>query len=74
MPEEPTLAHVATTLQFCLEQLQLCEEVVVKANRLVPLHYIQKASMETAIALSVLHESGIEPASLRAQPEGAVPA
>lgn len=32
MPEEPTLTHVATTLQFCVEQLELCNQVLLNAQ------------------------------------------
>lgn len=68
MPEEPTLTHVATTLQFCLEQLQLCEAVAKKNEQLIASEHIRDAQVATWKALDHLYWSGIEPA--RPQPEG----
>ena len=71
MPEEPTLTDVATTLQFCLEQLQLCEQVVAKDfDREIVANFIGRAGKSTSPALSYLRGSGIEPAPLRLEVKG----
>lgn len=62
MPEEPNLTHVATTLQFCLEQLQLCEKVAKEHNCLIISDRIEDAWQSTFTALDYLRVSeGINP-------------
>lgn len=73
-PEETTLVHVATTLQFCLEQLQLCEEVIENSERPLLIDYIAEATITVFTALNYLQATGIEPAPLPLEVAGAVPA
>lgn len=65
---EPTLAHVATTLQFCLEQLELCGQVVDKDLYLPPVaDFIEDARQATFAALSYLRVAGIVPAPIESE-------
>lgn len=79
MPEEPTLTDVATTLQFCIEQLELCNQVLFNAREMGgrnaifnALHFAKlgKFTLERSIRLQALEQAE----NLRAQAEGAVPA
>lgn len=78
MPEEPTLTHVATTLQFCLEQLQLCEDVLrnekflhARAKTGISLA-VEDAVIALAKGLWTLENAGFHPAPPRAQVEGVI--
>lgn len=73
-PEQPNLTHVATTLQFCAEQLQLCEQVVQKENLPEFLVALEEASYVIDRAMKYLRQQGIKPTPTPAEPEGAVPA
>lgn len=66
--EMSPLTQVATTLQFCLEQLQLCEQVTKDHSRLIVADYINDAWKAAFTALDYLRVTGIEPAC--PQPEG----
>lgn len=34
LEETPPLAHVTTTLQFCIEQMELCNKVLLEAREM----------------------------------------
>lgn len=70
MPEESNLTHVAMTLQFCAEQLQLCEQEIQKTYQLETLVLIEDASHAVDRALGHLARLGFTPVATK----GVVPA
>jgi hypothetical protein len=69
-PQPPTLEHVATTLQFCQEQLLLCEKVVCAHNRWIVADYIADAVKATSRSVEMLRETGHAPESLSLEVPG----
>lgn len=63
-PQAPTLEHVATTLQFCREQLLLCEKVARLHGRSSVADYIADAVRATSRSVEMLRETGHAPESL----------
>lgn len=76
MPEEPTLTHVATTLQFCLEQTALVLTVLsdekflhARAKTGVGLA-VEDAIIALGKALWTLENAGYHPAQPHTEAEG----
>lgn len=63
-PQTPTLEHVADTLQFCAEQLRLCEQVSILRSRLIVADYVTDALVATRKAIEFLRATGHAPQSL----------
>ncbi len=72
--EMSPLTQVATTLQFCLEQLGLCKEATQDTEFHHVSFLITNAVEKLETAQRLLNHAGYSPGPAHPQPEGVVPA